>query len=137
MAQYAAIFEILIKGRNSTFSRSLPWRCRPDCLRFCVGPKSMVSLTKKTILRGFGLCHIKIYLVSPTRLCKILMILPPPFIFSQFAVDHLLDSAGDNATTTSPPPSLPQVIDNDRSVKKECSEGFSEKIIVLVSSESM
>ena len=100
----------------------------------------MVSLTKKTILRGFGLCHIKIYLVSPTRLCKILMILPPPLIFSQFAVDHLLDSAGDNATTTSPPPPppyLPQVIDNDRSVKKECSEGFSEKIIVLVSSESM
>ena len=66
------------------------------------------------------------------------MILPPPLIFSQFAADHLLDSAGDNATTTSPPlPSLPQVIDNDRSVKKECSEGFSEKIIVLVSSESM
>ena len=73
----------------------------------------MVSMTKKTILRGFGLCRIKIYLVSPTRLCKILMILPPPLIFSQFAVDHLLDSAGDNAT------------------------GFSEKIIVLVSSESM
>ena len=37
----------------------------------------------------------------------------------------------------SPPPPYPQVIDNDRSVKKECSEGFSEKIIVLVSSESM
>ena len=36
----------------------------------------------------------------------ILMILPPPLIFSQFAVDHLLDSAGDNATTTSPPPPL-------------------------------
>ena len=29
----AAIFEILIEGKNSFFNRSLPWRCRPHCLR--------------------------------------------------------------------------------------------------------
>ena len=47
---HAAIFEILIKGRNSFFNRSLPWRCRPDCLRFILSrllkPQTITRLSK-------------------------------------------------------------------------------------------
>ena len=50
---HAAIFEILIKGRNSFFNRSLPWRCRPDCLRFILS-----RLLKRSALDSIHQNHL-------------------------------------------------------------------------------
>ena len=62
MRRNAAIFEILIKGRHSFFKRSLPWRCRPDCLR-----PLMSSTRQQSFLKGGSP-------ISQTKLCSHLSI---------------------------------------------------------------